>query len=62
MTGTGIKVTKKMARQLPKVNVNITAYNEPYNPKPSYARVDNTILEINGNTARIVVGDSKEGK
>lgn len=60
-TGAGIKVTKKMARQLPKVNVNITAYNEPYNPKPSYARVDNTILEINGNTARIVVGDSKEG-
>lgn len=60
-TGAGIKTTKKMARELPKVNVNIEAYNEPYQPKPSYERVDDTILEIEGTTARIVVGDSKEG-
>jgi ribonucleoside-triphosphate reductase (thioredoxin) len=69
-TGAGIKATKKMARQLPKVNINIEAYNEPYNPKPSYARVDNTMLIMEQvynedgtkeEVARIVVGDSKEG-
>lgn len=60
-TGAGIKTTKKMARQLPKVNINIEAFNEPYNPKPSYARIDDTMLELDGDTARIIVGDSKEG-
>jgi ribonucleoside-triphosphate reductase (thioredoxin) len=60
-TGAGIKATKKMARNLPKVNLNIEAFNEPYNPKPSYVREDETILETSGTIARIIVGDSKEG-
>lgn len=64
-TGVGVKVTKKMAKQLPKVNTKIEAYNERYVPVPKEFRQEDTSLAIfnreGKKVAKITIGDSKEG-
>lgn len=62
MTGVGFKSTKKMAKQLPKIRVNVTTEHSEYKLLPKEQRLEDTVLQLLENGyAKILVGDSKEG-
>jgi adenosylcobalamin-dependent ribonucleoside-triphosphate reductase len=59
--GVGFRVLKQDVDKMPGIRTNINVLHEYYRPLPSNERQDNTSLEFNNNTAKITVGDSKEG-
>ena len=60
-TGVGFRVLKADVEKLPAIRTNIHIIHEYYRPLPANERQDNTALDFDGDTARITVGDSKEG-
>lgn len=60
-TGVGFKCTLKMAKKLEPVRNDVEIIHEPYEPLHVWQRVDDTVTRVEGDTATITVGDSKEG-
>lgn len=61
-SGVGVRVLKDDVKLLPKVRSNYELINEDYTPIPKHEREDSTSLEFfHNDTAKIIVGDSKEG-
>src|SRR5690625_245448 len=61
-TGVGIRSTKRMARNMPKIRTNTTLLHSEYDPVPVEKRLERTQVKILDNGyAKIYVGDSKEG-
>lgn len=61
-SGVGMRILKDDVAKLPKVRTGIELFQKNYDPKPKYEREDNTCLQFTFNdTAKIIVGDSKEG-
>lgn len=60
--GVGVRVLKDDVKKLPKLRTNLEMIHEGYDPVTKEKREDNTSLVfIDNHTAKIVVGDSKEG-
>ncbi len=59
--GVGIRVLKEDVAELPSFRHNVKLISKNYTPVPNYARLEGSQLIIEGNTATIVIGDSKEG-
>lgn len=60
-TGVGFRVLKQDVEKMPGIRTNIKVLHEYYRPLPSNERQDNTSLEFSNGSAKITVGDSKEG-
>ncbi|NBI08007.1 ATP cone domain-containing protein [Senegalia massiliensis] len=61
-SGVGVRVLRDDVKLLPKVRSNYELINEDYTPIPKHEREDSTSLEFfHNDTAKIIVGDSKEG-
>lgn len=60
-TGVGFRVLKSDAEKMPGIRTNIKVLHEYFRPLHSNDRQDNTSLEFENDTAKITVGDSKEG-
>lgn len=60
-TGAGVGIQKKYVEKLPLFRTNIDVYHEEWQFTPKDFREDITTSEVNGDTLRIIVGDSKEG-
>lgn len=60
-TGVGIKSTKAMAQRMPKIRTNFNDFHEEYNTVYPETKVSESVLNVSGNSARIIIGDSKEG-
>jgi ribonucleoside-diphosphate reductase alpha chain/ribonucleoside-triphosphate reductase len=60
-TGVGFRVLKTDVEKMPPVRTNVQFVHEYYNPLPRRERQDYTSLVFDRDTARITVGDSKEG-
>ncbi len=61
-SGVGLRILKADVSKLPKVRTTIEVIHKNYVPKNKYEREDNTSLLFSYNdSAKILVGDSKEG-
>lgn len=62
-TGVGFKATKKMAKKLPALRNDINIVHAEYVPWMEEDRIEKTILGIDpsGKSAKLIIGDSKEG-
>ena len=60
-TGVGFRVLKNDVMKMPKIRTNVNVLHEYYYPLPENERQDHTSLEFNQDSAKITVGDSKEG-
>jgi len=60
-TGVGFRILKADVEKLPPIRTNVQVIHKYYRPLPPPEREDNTSLMFSGDTATIVVGDSKEG-
>lgn len=61
-SGVGVRVLKDDVARLPKLRTNFEVISEDYTPVDKSSREDNTSLEFtHNNTAKIIIGDSKEG-
>ena len=60
-TGAGVGIQKKYTDKLPPFRTDIQIYHEPWQFTEKSFREDITTSEVNGDTLRIVIGDSKEG-
>lgn len=61
-SGVGIRILKSDVARLPKIKTNFEVIHEDYTPVGKPFREDCTSLEFTHNsTARIIIGDSKEG-
>jgi ribonucleoside-diphosphate reductase alpha chain/ribonucleoside-triphosphate reductase len=61
-SGVGVRILKDDVSKLPKVRTNFEIINEDYSPTPQTQREDSTSLTFShNNTAKIIIGDSKEG-
>lgn len=60
-TGVGFRVLRSDVEKIPPVRTNINVIHEYYKPFAPKERQDNTSLVFDGNTARVIIGDSKEG-
>jgi ribonucleoside-triphosphate reductase len=60
-TGVGFKITKELANQLLPIRTNFILKSKPYKPKSKQNRLEQTSLEIREKSAKIEIGDSKEG-
>ncbi|MGO1369702.1 MAG: ATP cone domain-containing protein [Senegalia sp. (in: firmicutes)] len=61
-SGVGVRVLKDDVKLLPKVRSNYELINEDYTPIEKHEREDSTSIEfLHNDTAKITVGDSKEG-
>lgn len=61
-SGVGVRILKGDVEKLPPVRTNIELIHESYTPIPKMFRQDNTSIEFTHNdTAKITIGDSKEG-
>ncbi len=61
-SGVGVRVLKDDVSKLPKVRANFEVIHEDYTPTPMQQREDSTsVVYSHNNTAKIVIGDSKEG-
>ncbi len=60
--GVGIRVLKSDIEKLPKIRTDFEVIHEDYTPTPYNMREDSTSIEFShNNTAKIIIGDSKEG-
>jgi ribonucleoside-triphosphate reductase len=60
--GVGLKSTKKMAANMPKIKVNTKLLHSEYKPVPVEQRLENTkVVKMDNGFAKIYVGDSKNG-
>ena len=61
-SGVGVRVLKEDVARLPKVRTKFEVIHEEYMPFPRDLRNDSTGIEFTDNsTAKIIIGDSKEG-
>jgi ribonucleoside-diphosphate reductase alpha chain/ribonucleoside-triphosphate reductase len=60
-TGVGFRVLKSDVEKMPPVRTTVQVVHEYYKPLVPEQREDNTSLVFDADTARITVGDSKEG-
>ncbi|MDM8534071.1 ribonucleoside-triphosphate reductase, adenosylcobalamin-dependent [Clostridiaceae bacterium HSG29] len=61
-SGIGLRILKDDVRKLPKVRTNFELVQKDYSPVEKSEREDHTSLEfLFNNTAKITIGDSKEG-
>jgi adenosylcobalamin-dependent ribonucleoside-triphosphate reductase len=61
-SGVGLRVLKSDVARLPKINTNFEVIHEDYTPVSKAYREDCTSIEFSHNsTAKIIIGDSKEG-
>lgn len=61
-SGVGIRILQSDIERLPKVRTDVEVIHEFYTPVPVHQRQENTSLEfVHNDTAKIVIGDSKEG-
>lgn len=60
-TGAGVSVQMKYSEQMPPFRTDINMYHEEWEFTPKEFREEVTTSEVNGDTIKIVVGDSKEG-
>ncbi|MFF2531402.1 ribonucleoside-triphosphate reductase, adenosylcobalamin-dependent [Brevibacillus sp. NPDC058079] len=60
-SGVGFRTMPYDIEKLPVYRTGITFTSKPYRPIPKGQRKNHTELHIDGNKARIIVGDSKEG-
>lgn len=60
-SGVGFRTMPYDILTLPRYRYNVELDVKPYEPIPKNKRKDDTVLNIHGATAEIVVGDSKEG-
>lgn len=60
-TGAGVGIQKKYTDKLPPFRTDIQVYHEPWEFTPKSFREDITTTEVNGDTLKIIIGDSKEG-
>ncbi|MDR3305931.1 MAG: ribonucleoside-triphosphate reductase, adenosylcobalamin-dependent, partial [Clostridiales Family XIII bacterium] len=61
-SGVGVRVLKSDVAKMPKVRTDAEVIHEAYTPMLRSLRQDSSALEFSrGDTARIVIGDSKEG-
>lgn len=61
-SGVGVRILRSDVKKLAKVRASYDVIHEDYTPSPKDAREDSTSLKFYHNTtAKIVIGDSKEG-
>lgn len=61
-TGVGLKSTKEMAKNMPKIRINTTLRHSEYEPVEPEQRLENTkVVILDNGYAKIYIGDSKEG-
>lgn len=61
-SGVGVRILKEDVAKIPKIRTDFELINKDYSPLPKDEREDNTTLEFFYNhTAKITIGDSKEG-
>jgi adenosylcobalamin-dependent ribonucleoside-triphosphate reductase len=61
-SGVGVRILKDDVAQLPKIRSNFDVIHEDYTPVEKSKREDSTSIEFSRNTtAKIIIGDSKEG-
>lgn len=60
-TGAGVNVKREYTEKLPPFRTDISVHHEEWEFVPKEFREEITTMEVNGDTLRIIVGDSKEG-
>lgn len=60
-SGIGVRVIKKDIIKMPRIRTNVEVVHEAYIPVQPQARLQKTELRFFSDTAKIIVGDSKEG-
>lgn len=60
-TGAGVNVKKQYVEKLPSFRTDIQVHHEEWEFTDKEFREDITTTEVNGDTLKIIVGDSKEG-
>lgn len=60
-TGAGVGIQQKYVDNLPSFRTDISLFHEKWEFTPKSFREDITTTEVNGDTLKIIVGDSKEG-
>lgn len=61
-TGVGLKSTKEMAKNMPKIRINTTLRHSEYEPVEPEQRLESTkVVILDNGYAKIYIGDSKEG-
>lgn len=60
--GVGFRILRRDVEKLdPITRLNVELEHKPYRAKPAPERIDESKLEVDGDTAILIVGDSKEG-
>lgn len=60
-TGAGVGIQNKYVEKLPKFRTDINLFHSEWEFTPKSFREDITTTEVNGDTIKIIIGDSKEG-
>lgn len=60
-SGVGVRVLQSDAEKLPPVRTDLEILHKSYDPRPETERLEYTDLTFLGDTATLVIGDSKEG-
>lgn len=61
-SGVGVRILKEDVKKLAKIRTDFEVIHEDYTPVARHNREDSTSLEFyHNNTAKIIIGDSKEG-
>lgn len=60
-TGGGVGIQEIYTEKLPSFRTDIKVFHEPWEKVDKEFREDVTTMEVNGDTLKIIIGDSKEG-